>query len=112
MRGAERITTYIAPELGRELDALCLRRHLAKSRVIAEAIAEYVAFRRDRADVPLAARLPRHEGRPSITEVEDARWRETQLRKSSGRPLRAKAASDGDVNSSVAVRTKEAPDAA
>lgn len=112
MRGAERITTYVDRALGQELDQLCLERRVAKSRVIAEAIREYISARRGRSGASLAAQLPRHEGRPSRSETEEARRREAALAKSSGRPLRSISVRASIDNSAGTVQAAEAPDAA
>jgi hypothetical protein len=113
MRGADRITTYVPRELARDLDRFVLEHGLAKSRVIAEALREYIGLRRERPSTPLGARLPRREGRPSQVDLDDARQREAALRKTSGRPIRPRIApADTIVNSTSAVRTTEASDAA
>ena len=110
MRGAERITTFVEPALAVELDALCLQHGASKSRVIAEAIREYLAARRGPNNLGLAARLPRREGRPSASDLADARRREKDLLKASGRPLRHRAQTD--VNSHPTVSAPGTRDAA
>jgi hypothetical protein len=84
----ERVTTVISNEVARRLRALALERGAALSRIIEEALIEYLAARPPGTQLPLRARLPREPGRPSrIDAVVDER-REQTLLKRTGRPMK------------------------
>lgn len=92
MESAERITTYLNARLGRELHQLCRSRRAVKSRVIAEAIREYLDSRRADPSLGLAARAPRRDGRPSLVELSERTRQEATMAKRVGRPLSARTA--------------------
>jgi hypothetical protein len=85
-RGA-RVTTVIDNEVGDRVRALAIERSAALSRIIEEALVEYLAARPPGTQFSLRARLPREPGRPSKLDSVAETQREQQLRKRTGRPM-------------------------
>jgi hypothetical protein len=74
-------------EVGDRVRALAIERSAALSRIIEEALVEYLAARPPGTQFSLRARLPREPGRPSKLDSVAETQREQQLRKRTGRPM-------------------------
>lgn len=86
-----RVSAFVEEELGTRVYALATERGCSITGLVEEALREYLAARPAGTTLPLAARLPRPPGRPSLIAEKVMEDREARMKKKTGRPLKARA---------------------
>ena len=84
-----RVTTVVRASVAEHVRLLALEQGAALSRLIEQALIEYVDARPLHSDADLLAKTARRPGRPSILDVEARNAKIDALRKRTGRPLGA-----------------------
>lgn len=85
-----RVSAYVEQSIGAQVYELSAARGCSITGLLEEALREYLAARPPGTTLPLAARLPRSAGRPSLVAEKAAAARETRMKKRTGRPLKAR----------------------
>lgn len=85
-----RVSAFIEGGIGERVYALAIEPGCSITGILEEALREYLAARPAGTSLPLAARLPRPPGRPSVVAERASAAREARMQKRTGRPLKVR----------------------